>query len=143
MIKAKKHKINSETNFSFFLIGISSSEVDYKLCWKINQELNLEFKKVKDLLFYHEKLNVEQNFSLYTFSNDEFEAYFISNKTTNGYLIDEHKKIDYFLKIESQNQTILDNLYTKLNQINFIQAVFKIDVNSLKSKQKLIFEIEE
>jgi hypothetical protein len=139
--KKKSYKIEATIDNNFLLIGISSSENDFKLCWLINQEFEIEFKRDDDLQFYNEKLNIEQNFALYSFSNDEYQAYLISNKSNSGILISEYKSIDFFIKIKTSDNSIFDFFQSKLLQIKQIQAIFKIDVNVLKLKQKLIFEI--
>lgn len=132
-------KIKSESDFSFYLLGISSSESDFKLCWRINQDLNIDFIREDDLVIFNEKLKAEQLFSLYSFSTEDYQAFLISNKATNGFLLDEHKNIDFLIKFSSEDSAFFDMFYSKLKQIEVIQASFKIDVNSLKSKQKLIF----
>ena len=126
----------------FKLIGISSHENDYRLSWAINNKLNIELNKTSDLEILNRKFSERQNFSLYSYEDeDTFIKYnLVSNTCDNGFLIEEMKNIDFFLQIFGEvPDSFVENLNHGLKSIDVITASFIIDPNDLKSKSKLIY----
>ena len=81
-------------------------------------------------------------FSLYTYSweDSETDFYFIGNKGSDGYLIPEMKKADYFLMIKNYiDDNELDSVVAALNKIPEIVAAVKIDPKKIKSRENLLF----
>lgn len=140
----------------FTLIGIHSTEEDYKLAYILNQQLSTKFRRFQQNLDFQDS-NAE--FPLFEFKDDcslenyylinnkdiqvlerqEAEGLFGGNYTTISYLIPEKKRVDYFLKIEGCNQTLALKLITKLNNLKQVITSYTIDTNTLKSKNHLIF----
>ena len=140
----------------FTLIGIHSTEEDYKLAYVLNQQLNTKFSRYKQNLDFQ---NSTAQFPLFEFKDDcglekyylinnkdiqvlkrkENEGLFGGNYTTISYLIPEKKRVDYFLKIEGCNKALALNLINKLNNLKQVITSYTIDTNTLKSKNHLIF----
>ena len=140
----------------FTLIGIHSTEEDYKLAYVLNQQLNTKFSRYKQNLDFQ---NSTAQFPLFEFKDDcglekyylinnkdiqvlkrkENEGLFGGNYTTISYLIPEKKRVDYFLKIEGCNKALALNLVNKLNNLKQVITSYTIDTNTLKSKNHLIF----
>lgn len=138
----KVHKLNLEPEYSFKLIGISSHENDYRLSWALNNHLNIELTKNPDLEILNHKFAERQNFSLYSFEDeDTFLKYnLLSNTCDNGFLIEEMKNIDFFLQVFGEvPDSFMDSLNKQLKSVDVITATFIIDPNNLKSKSKLIY----
>ncbi|WP_392388800.1 IPExxxVDY family protein [Flavobacterium piscinae] len=56
------------------------------------------------------------------------------------YFLPEFKTVDFFLKIEGdEDQIILNNIVIKLNTIDLITTVYAVDKSRIKSKNNLIF----
>ena len=140
----------------YSLIGIHSTEEDYKLAYLLNKHLktkltrftqNLDFKNstAEFPLFEYKD---EKNFINYYLINNK-HLQFVDNQNNEGlfggsytvsYLIPEKNKIDFFLKIEGCNrQNFIDDLVEKLKKINQIITSYSLDPNTLKSKDHLIF----
>jgi len=149
-----KHTLEIEYDFDFLLIGISSHEKDYRLCWAINNKLNIELTKQDSLEIKGKKQNTPSYFSFFFFENpDAFKEYVIvanfseskeaeANKLfeENEYLIPEQKSMDYFFIIKGElDSDEINDILIQLKEINTIQAAMRIDVKSLKNKQNLIF----
>lgn len=140
----------------FTLIGIHSTEEDYKLAYILNQELNTKFSR------FHQNLDFQNStaeFPLFEFKDDcslenyylinnkdiqvlerkEVEGLFDGSYTTISYLIPEKKRVDYFLKIEGCNPNLALKLINKLNSLKQVITSYTIDTNTLKSKNFLIF----
>jgi hypothetical protein len=59
---------------------------------------------------------------------------------TKVFLLPEFKKVDYFLKIEKNNDAMdISNIQLLLNTIDSISAVYIVETNQIKSKNNLIF----
>ncbi len=140
-MKKKKHKLTFQLDFNFFLLGISSSENDYRLSWEINKKLKISLRKSTDHVIKREE--IEQAFSVYTFTDEEvyLQYFLIANKSENGYLVEELRNMDYFLQIhgdltDKQQKQIISSV----RNIKGITGVFNLDINTMKSKNKLIIE---
>jgi hypothetical protein len=139
-MKTKKLKYTPDYNFD--LIGIASTEDDYKLSWAIAKTLNIELIRSEDLIIIEEKLPQHQTFSVYENQENAENCLIklVSNKGNIGFLIEELKNIDYFLIIyESEKTDFADQISTQLKSTKNISAVFKLKPESLKSKEKLLF----
>tara|TARA_R110001583_G_scaffold47145_2_gene147676 strand:- start:662 stop:1117 length:456 start_codon:yes stop_codon:yes gene_type:complete len=140
----------------YLLIGIHTTEEDYRLAFLINKHLKTKFSRYKYNLDFKDsnaefplfEYRDEQNFINYYLINNKHlnavneqykEGLFGGNYSTTSYLIPEKKKVDFFLKIEGCNQTFINNTIEKLNGIHQIITSYSIDTNILKSKNNLIF----
>ncbi len=141
----------------YLLIGIHSSEEDYRLAYLLNKHLetklirykhHLDFKNstAKFPLFEYKD---ENNFINYYLINNKYsqlvnnqknKGLFEGNYSTTSYLIPEKKKVDFFLKIEGcTKQNLARTLVTKLNSIQQVITSYSIEPNILKSKDHLTF----
>ncbi len=123
------------------LIAITSSLKDYRLCFYINRALNFNFTKTDDLEI---DLNIggQSYFSFYHYNRGDSETdyYFISNKGTDGYLIPEMNKADYFLMIKNYiDENDLESLVTGLNRMPEVVLAVKVDPKKIKSRENLLF----
>ena len=141
----------------YSLVGIHSTEEDYRLAFLLNKYLHIKLKRYKDNLDFQ---NSKAEFPLFEFKDEHnfINYYLINNKHTQfvhnqenaglfggnystiSYLIPEKKKIDFFLKIEGcYREIFIKNLIDKLNTINQIITSYSIETSTLKSKDHLIF----
>jgi hypothetical protein len=136
-----KHTLEIEYDYDFVLIGISSHEKDYRICWAINNKLGLNLVKAEPLEIKDKKQDDLSHFSLFSFElPDEFREYFvIANRSEKGLLIPEQKQVDYFfiMRGEEEDESIMEKIRL-IKEISLVQMAFRIDVNSLRSKQNLI-----
>ena len=145
------------------LSAIHSSVEDFRLAYFINQKLPIVLSKSKDEVGVMVKEG-EAFFSKFTFDDYKNDILWslIQNKNdiilqhkstgqnlflnTNMetlrkvHLISDLKKVDYFLKIENNNNTFqLEEIVNKLNKIERISAVYAVVPEKIKSKNNLIF----
>ena len=140
MGKKDVHKLSSESDKTFVLLGISSHENDYRLSWGINESLGFKLVKSDNHVSYNLKLKENQEFSTYNYLDEESASYrLISNRCNNGFLLDELKNIDFLLLIEPFSSTLdIKEVMNKIRTVPFISAVFSIDQHSLKNKKRLL-----
>lgn len=124
----KVHKLKFEEDKDFKVIAIASHENDYRLGWAINQNLNLNFVKTKDLLLSSEPRIEFSRFACLD-KNSEIELELISNKSESGFLLKNHKNIDFIVKVASEqseiNQYVL-SLIKKIRAIDLVITAFEL-----------------
>jgi hypothetical protein len=141
MTSKKIHKLTEQEDYPFKLVGISSAENDYRLCWSLNQTLAINLVKTADLKVFHKRLEEEQAFSQYEYFDEEslLQYRLISNRSANGYLLEEMMNLDYILQLSGDlEEGWTENLIQRLKGMEGIILAFPIDPNSLKSRKKLL-----
>ncbi|WP_130733258.1 IPExxxVDY family protein [Flavobacterium sp. J27] len=154
-----KIQINDFISIDYELIAIHSSLEDYRLAYFINKALAIRLNKNETNIEIETKEG-RGAFSHFVFDDEihdiiwnvfENKATAItSEKNTNGifdsiditmYVLPEHKKADYILKIENIETCFfpLEEILQKLSKIEQIAMVYPINQNKLKSKNNLIF----
>ena len=131
-----------EIDLDFVLIAITTSLRDYRICHYINKYLNFGFTKTADLEVDIIQAGRPVYFSLYKYhwESSETDFYFIANKGSDGYLVPEMRKVDYFIMIRNYiADDELDKMITDLNKIQEIVAAVKIDPKKIKSRENLLF----
>lgn len=136
-----KHKLILEDDFDFDLIGVCSSQTDYRLCWSINKSLEIGLEKGID---YEVRLKKEgdNKYSFYEYYDEEnhLEYYLIKNMSNNfKRLIPEKDQIDYFLIIKNNFAKDVATMVGKLKTIESVLTAFSFEAEELKSKSNLIF----
>ena len=160
------HKLLFDEDFEepFTLIAIHCSEEAYKLAYLLNLQLNMRLKRKKtDLDFSTEGLLI--TFPLYDFEDVHKYTHFylvankcrsveaslqssgglfselVSEKSTAHYLLPEFKKVDYFLKIYSDFETVtLRRMLSQLNEIKQVISAYTLEIDNIKSRNNLIFD---
>lgn len=144
------------------LIAIHTTLENYRVAYFINQNLPiLLHRNKKDILIGTDKQKT--GFSNFHFEDNKKEIFWtlIENKkevslpqksktitlfkeehefSNTIYFLPEFKNIDFFLKIEGdENQININTIITKLNTIDQITTVYAVDKSRIKSKNNLIF----
>jgi hypothetical protein len=137
-----KFILEEELEFDFKLMGISSHVQDYRLCWTVNRTLGLDLiKSDEEIIIRLNKVDEPLCFSNYYYQDLDSEVEFelICNRHEQGFLIPELKAADYFLKVSDFYSKSLDELIFALRKSSLINMAFEIDVNSLRSRQNLLY----
>lgn len=149
--------INDFSNDDYTLIGVHTTLNDYRLAYLLNKHLQVNFRRANYDLDFFQK-NIESSYVVYEYTNTKLDQdwFLISNvfkytletesislfgqSDSTSYLIPEKKKVDFFLKIEGEfDYDFIVKLIENINQIPQIITSYEIEVNSLKSKDFLIF----
>jgi len=161
-----KHTLEISYDYDFLLIGISSHEKDYRICWALNKKLGIDlvkqdsleikgkkqttpsyfsffiFDKEEDFLEYSVIANFSENKALVTKENTLFNEDDTSKKdqSENELLIPEQKQMNYFFMVRGEvDDDEAEELVKSIKEIDVVQTAIRIDVTQLKSKQNLIF----
>lgn len=161
-----QHKLilDDDTEEDFSLLALHCSEEDYKMAFLLNKHLGLRLEREKmDLDFSNEGLVV--TFPIFYFESDfQYTTYYlvankcktivtnldvsgglfetdIPDKILTTCLLPEYKKVDFFLKIQSEFENIpLRKIIASINQIKQVISAYEVDAEQIKSKRNLIFD---
>ncbi len=147
----------------YSLVAIHCSEEAYKLAFLINKHVGLRLQRMRIDLDYSVD-GLEVTYPLFQFDNkSQYTTYYLvsnkcksqvaqlnsagglfdsqeTSKTVVNYLIPEFKKVDYFLKIESDAPLMpLRKTIALLNEIKEVISSYSIETEKIKSKKNLIF----
>lgn len=128
-------------DLDFVLIAITASLKDYTLCHKINKNLEFDFEKIEDHEVYYNIDEAPLAFSRYHFfvEEGEIDYYLVNNRNSEGFLIPEMNKVDFFMIIQQFiTKEDLDFTVGRLNKLTDIQVAAQINPLKLKSKENLI-----
>lgn len=111
------------------------------LCFKINKQLNINFFRIDELSIQTKNSNpVYFSRYLHQINETETEFYLLSNKGTEGYLIPEMKKVDYFILIKNFiDKDDLNYIIEGINKLPEVVVAAEVEPERLKSKENLIF----
>ncbi len=159
------HKLHIDEfdDIDYQLIAIHSPLEDYRLAYYINQHLPINLKK-SDCDIHISNKEGETQFTRFIFEdeksavlwnliqnqNDVFVSSASGNQglfaneansfSTKIYLIPEFKKVDYFLKIENGDASVvISKIANCIKKIDRVSTVYAVEVEKIKSKNNLIF----
>lgn len=131
--KVIRLKLHNEENHDYILLGLVSAEPDYKLSLSLNKKLSISLKNISPIKI----LGTELVFSRFSNANNPGNNIFnlIANRSDKAYFLNKLKNIDYLLQIMvSENESDLNNISSKLREVEAVTAVFNIDIKTLKDK---------
>jgi hypothetical protein len=134
--KITRVQLNIGQNEDFSLIGIVSSEPDYRISLSLNKKLGISLKNSKPVVLKEEKNN-ELHFSRFSdhTGTHGFSVNLISNKSGNSLLIRKLKNIDYILQFYSYGQEFsTEDITLSLRTIDTITAVFIFEKGEIRDK---------
>lgn len=156
------HKLQLEDfdQIDYDLIAIYTTLEDYRLAFKINQQLDILLSKNSNEIPIEISKQIA-SFSRFTYEDEQKQMNWdlIQNKqelmlpvptkntslfedkmvATQVSLITELRKVDYLLKIEHENQIQIKDIISKLKKMDVISTVYEVDAKDIKSKNNLIF----
>lgn len=132
--------LESEFEYDFHVIGISCHAHDYRVSWSINQLLSINLDREDEVELKTKKAGVASFASFYYEDQETEKAYrLLANKYKKQLLIPEHKGADYLFVLYDLEQEEVNELLASLRNIKVILMCFEIKVDTLKSKQNLVF----
>ena len=140
-----KNKLQVTYDFDFLLLALNASVKPYKLAWSLNKELGLNLVKNENIEI---GFNEQKSLSIQNFlDSSEFQTVRLirnraedMNEAFNAFLLPELKNFDYLLLLENETNSFDENVFiSEIKQIPFVQFITRINTQSLKSKDNLIF----
>jgi hypothetical protein len=134
------HKLSSDNDSPFLVIGIASHENDYRISWALNSALDVNFIKTENLQVFNKKFNETQEFSMYISGTEESMPLFklISNRCDNGFLLEDLRTIDFILLIENSDK-LGDStlLLQQLKGVPFVSTAFVLNPANIKGLSRI------
>lgn len=113
------------------LLGIVSSEPDYRLSLKLNKKLGISLKSIDPVEFTDE---TGDKFWFSRFS-DPASMQLVSNRFKKNFLLTKLKNIDFLILIPGlTDEKNREKMISDLRETDSITGVFTIDIQSLKEK---------
>jgi hypothetical protein len=132
--KVTRVKLNVEQNNDYILLGLVSTEPDYKLSLSLNKKFRISLKTISPVSLTG---NNKPDLTFSRFSNNDptsgLRFTLISNRSGKNFLLEKLKNIDYLLQI-SDGEAELDLITSNLREIDTITAVFNISFKTMKDK---------
>lgn len=120
------------------LIGISCHVNDYRLCWALNKQLEINLtRREKDITDPGpEKL---ASYSVFDHTDEESQAQFIlvNNHSGDGILLKEHKQADYFLIVDEAAPISPEQLIENVRRTEFVLMAYPLDARAERGAHKL------
>jgi hypothetical protein len=120
----------------YSLLGLVTTEPDYRLSLALNKKISLSLKNNSPIEFTDDK-GEHLSFSRFSDLNGAPEIVYnlISNKSDQTKLLKKFRNIDYFLQVhDTEGIKDINLLANNLREIDRITAVFKIDISKIKEK---------
>ena len=120
----------------FIMIGLVSTEPDYKLSLNINKKINISLRNSTPVKVSYDDEN-ELFFSRFSDQSRNPEVVFslYSNRSSSYFLLKKLRNVDYIFLIHNPEKSVEpEELIVKLKEIETINAVFHIDLNIFKDK---------
>jgi hypothetical protein len=136
MAKITRIKLVDKTNEEYSILGIVSTEADYKISQLLNKKLKLTLKNNKTLDIPGPD-GMSISFSRYSCTSGipEMSYNLISNRSEKNYLLKTVKNLDYIFQIFCGDRKCdTDRLIKTLREIEKITAVFSLDPREIKDK---------
>src|SRR5690554_7362774 len=160
-----KLTLDEDFEDSFELVAIHCSVEDFRMAYLLNREARIKLERNASDLDFTRK-NEQVFFSIYEFIDAQnhtkysliankahqakhvevghenaYESLF-DTKSETHYLLPELNKIDYFIKVEHEGGVFpLKELVTIIHGMKQVVTAYAVDINNIKSKENLIFEI--
>ena len=143
--KNKLNKLKVDIEFSFDLIGVSSSVKEYKLAWVLNQCDTCDFVKTNDIqIDFVDLKNI--TISNFNFQTEHTNIHLLKNRLvfnnalSDQYLIPDLKQFDYFVKIDGVSELFPTSaILATLRNSDCIEYATTLDPNTIKQKENFIF----
>jgi len=102
--------------------------------------MGFDFTRLEDIELRNDKKDKTLKFSVFRHSDLELEIEYtlISNKSSEGVLMKQHNKVDYFIKISGEYHLLNEEAFlSQTKSIKVVQTAYMIEVNNLKTKEYL------
>ena len=133
--KVTRLRLESDLTDEFIILGLVSSEPDYKLSLLLNKKLRLSLKNLPPVNIPG-SLGAELHFSRFSAAENSGLIYTLfSNRAGKDFLLKKLKNVDYILMIHDPEREINPaTLASNIRETESITALFNIDPDSLKDK---------
>jgi hypothetical protein len=101
----------------------------------------MNFEKQEELELFHRKLDVDQEFSLFFYHDEDSLVTYrlVKNRAEKGYFLDEFKHIDYLIHIQGEIDTgKISSFISAVNSLDSVRMCVPSDLSRIKNKERLL-----
>ena len=134
--KISRVQLKISQDNEFVLFGLVSSEPDYKLSLTINKKFRVSLKNSSPVKITGDT-GSEQSFSRFSDTSSPTGKAFhlFSNRSGKYFLLKKLKNVDYIFQLhDPENEDNADSFARGLREIESVNAVFSIDLNTFRDK---------
>lgn len=134
--KVTRLRLDEIHSNDLILIGVVSSEPDYKLSLSINKKFSISLKSISPLKIT-DTHGSELAFSRFADLSASPDLIFnlISNRSGKNFLLQKLKNVDYIFQIhDSEDEINITGISGTLREIESVNALFNIDMETFKDK---------
>lgn len=116
------------------MIGISTSDQDYRLTLRLNKKLNISLRNTESVSF-KDKSGIVLFFSRFSYSSeaDHLTIQLISNRYEQSYLLRKLVNIDYLILVHDPSGNYdKEKLITALRELESVTGAFLIELAQVK-----------
>lgn len=136
-----KFKLDLDPDPEVTVIGISSHVKGYRLCWSLNQALDLHLRRsgkdIEDVVDGHVSAH-----AVFTHEEAESEGRYllIDNHGSDGILLKEHRQADFFLVVDDELAERRKDLLTRVRGAEFVLTAFGLPFSHMRAGHKLLLQ---
>lgn len=134
--KVTRVKLQIDQINDFILLGLVSSEPDYRLSLALNKKFSVSLKNIAPVKITGVN-GTEHLFSRFSDTSESPDRIFslVSNRSGKYFLISKLKNVDYILNLhDPDNKNNISKIISDLREITSITAVFNIEIDTIKDK---------
>ena len=134
--KITRVQLKVNHNDELIMLGLVSSEPDYKMSLNINKRFKISLKNTSPVKLDNSG-GEDLSFSRFSDLSHSPDMVFslVSNRSGKNFLIKNLKNIDYvFIVHNNENDSNIGEITARLREIETVNAVFNIDLNIFKDK---------
>lgn len=135
-------KLIVEIDIEFILLAVSCHQMDYRFCWGLNNQLNIQLKKQEDYTVEVYK-SKHSSFSMYSYLDDiqKIHYHVIANKGSDALLAKEYAMMDYFIILDGYHESIDKEVFlANVKKTPSVLTATWVDPNQMHSKNNFILE---
>jgi len=130
----KVHILTVPPAENFRLVAVASHENDYRICWIINHALGIRLSRSPNL--HLTKQEEDAGFSMFSYfdKDRQIEYQLIANRCETGFLLQDQRNVDFFLKIYGDSERVINDILTILKKTEGILTAFELSLNPRQKK---------
>ena len=149
-MKTSKVKLDYMPSVNFQIVGLTSSEIDYKLAFGLVRGFGMDFYLLPYIEVEREQQPALSLFDIAPSEPNKYSVYgntiesfrksdllLISNRHNGIYLVDELHNFDYLFIVRDYSSFGLDRAMTALRSMDCITGAYLLPFENIKSKKSI------
>ena len=134
-----KYKLEEKSAAPLEVFAISCHVPDYRLCWSLNRGLGLELTRRREDIVEQVR-GKELHYTVFQQADvDKVVRWsLVCNTCGKRRLVPSQKQADYFLLVDREADNQQTALTERLRQCEFVLTAFPLDLDTIKSGDKLL-----